>query len=207
MNNDNDKTVFSMKIIGITAPIGCGKSYIADLFAEHGIQTIDADKVYHSMICTPTELVSEISDEFGKDVLSADGALDRKKLGELVFSNPQKLSRLNEITHNAVIRKMLGILKQHECDGAKAVTVQVPLMFESEFYKHCDLIICVAADTNTRIERICKRDACSRAEAIKRINNQKDIEFYIANSDKTVYNNTYDDPIEQVNCLINDLNL
>ena len=196
-----------MKVIGLTAPIGCGKSYIASIFASNGIPTIDSDEVYHSLLSPNSDMITNISNIFGSGVVTPKGELDRKALAAIVFSDKEKLEKLNQITHGAVVQNILDIISQHTQSGDKAVTVQVPLMFESGFEKHCDTVICVSAELDTRIDRICKRDNCNKEEALKKVNNQKDIQFYIAKSDKVVYNNNYDDPHTQVLTLLKELGL
>ena len=196
-----------MIIIGLTAPIGCGKSYVAKIFAEKGIPTVDTDAVYHSLVNTHSQLVDKLADEFGKEILTVDGALDRKKLAPIVFSDKTKLEKLNAITHTAVIEETERIIAEISATGAKAVTVQVPLMFESGYHKRCDTVVCVVADTDVRVSRICKRDGCTEEIAKNRIKNQKEIEFYIANSDEKVYNNGYENIEEQIFPIMEKLSL
>ena len=196
-----------MKIIGITGPIGCGKSYVADIFREFGIDGIDTDKIYHELTSEYSDTVRALEVEFGKAVVSADGSLNRKTLGEIVFNSPEKLKRLNEITHKSVTDKALAIINEKRAQGCKALVVEVPLMFESGFDKLCDEVVCVAADEQTRIERIVKRNGFSAENAKKRIKNQKDIDFYIANSSKVVYNNNCSDVRAQVKALIDGLSI
>ena len=187
-----------MKIIGLTSPIGCGKSYVAQIFAEKGIPTVDTDEVYHSLVNTSTPLVLSLAKEYGDEIVAADGSLDRKKLAPIVFSDKSKLEKLNQITHSAVLEETDRIVSELAQKGIKAVTVQVPLMFESGYNKRCDTVICVIADIDVRISRICKRDGCTEEIAKNRIKNQKEIEFYIANSDEKVYNNGYENIEEQI---------
>ena len=187
-----------MIIIGLTAPIGCGKSYVAEIFAKKGVPTVDTDAVYHSLVNTHSQLVDKLADEFGKEILTVDAALDRKKLAPIVFSDKTKLEKLNAITHTAVIEETERIIAEISATGAKAVTVQVPLMFESGYDKKCDTVVCVVADTDVRVSRICKRDGCTEEIAKNRIKNQKEIDFYIANSDEKVYNNGYENIEEQI---------
>jgi len=196
-----------MIIIGLTAPIGCGKSYVAQIFAKKGIPTVDTDEVYHSLVNSPTPLVKRLAMEYGDDIVAPDGSLDRKKLAPIVLSDRNKLDMLNKITHSAVIAETERIIAELSEKGIKAVTVQVPLMFESGYDKRCDTVVCVVADTNVRISRICKRDGCSEEIAKKRIKNQKEIEFYIANSDEKVYNNGYENIEEQILPILGKLSL
>lgn len=196
-----------MKIIGLTAPIGCGKSYVAGVFENKGIPTIDTDTVYHSLVDSPSRLVSELAEEFGSEILTPDGALDRKKLAPIVFSDNEKLKKLNNITHSAVIAETERLISELAEKGAKAVTVQVPLMFESGYDKRCDTVVCVIADYDVRVARIQKRDGCTEEIAKNRIKNQKEIDFYLANSDEKVYNNGYENIEEQILPIIDKLSL
>lgn len=193
--------------IGLTAPIGCGKSYVAKVFAEKGIPTVDTDEVYHTLVSKPSPLVDKLVKEFGREIITPEGALDRKKLAPIVFSDKTRLSRLNEITHSAVIAETERIISELSSSGIKAVTVQVPLMFESGYNEKCDIVVCIVADTEVRVSRICKRDGCTEEIAKNRIKNQKEIDFYLANSDEKVYNNGYENIEEQILPILGKLSL
>ena len=192
-----------MKVIGITGPIGSGKSYVGDIFEEYGFPRIDTDKVYHGLISKYTDTVKELESEFGKEIVRDDGSVDRKKLGDIVFSDKQKLLRLNEITHKYVHIETTRLIEHYRAKSARAVIVEVPLMFESGFDKMCDEIICVVADDDVRIERIVKRNGISEKNAKNRIKNQKDNNFYIEKSTIVVYNNGKEDIKAQIESMIN----
>ena len=98
---------------------------------------------------------------------------------------------MNQLTHSAIIETILKKCKSLCKKGVLTVIVEVPLMFESGFDKHCSSVISVIANERTRIERIMKRNGFTEAEAQKRIKNQKNNDFYIENSDYIVYNETY----------------
>ncbi len=187
-----------MIVLGITGPIGSGKSYIADRICKHGFSRIDTDKIYHILVDNPSPTVNEIVNEFGKNILSENGGIDRKKLSEIVFSDKKKLLKLNEITHKYVIEKTDALLFEYEKAGEKMTVVEVPLMFESGFDKRCDYVLSVVADEQTRINRICKRNGISESEAKKRIKNQKNNEFYIEKSFFVIYNNNNEGIDEQI---------
>ena len=192
-----------MKVIGITGPIGSGKSYVGDIFEEYGFPRIDTDKVYHELISCYTDTVRELEKEFGKEIVRADGSVDRKKLGEIVFSDKAKLLRLNEITHKYVHKETTRLIEHYRAEAARAVFVEVPLMFESGFDKLCDEIVCVVADDAVRTERIVKRNGISEKDAKNRIKNQKDNNFYIEKSTIVVYNNGNEDIRAQIESMIN----
>lgn len=187
-----------MIILGITGPIGCGKSYVADKISARGFKRIDTDEVYHSLVDSPSETTASLAKEFGREILSENGAINRKKLSEIVFSDKEKLTRLNEITHKAVIEKTEQLISEHIENGEKMLLIEVPLMFESGFDKRCDYVLSVVADEETRVERICKRNALSVEEAKKRIKNQKNIDFYIEKSSFVIYNSNNGDLNAQI---------
>ena len=191
-----------MKIIGITGPIGSGKSYVGDIFEEYGFPRIDTDKVYHGLISGYTDTVKELEAEFGNEIVKEDGSVDRKKLGAIVFSDKAKLNRLNEITHKYVHIETVKLIEKYRAENYKAVVIEVPLMFESGFDKMCDEVICVVADNDVRVERIVKRNGISPKDAEIRIKNQKDNNFYIEKSTIVVYNNGNEDIRAQIEALI-----
>ena len=179
------------QIIGITGPIGSGKSYISYLFKKTGFKIIDSDKVYHSLTSKKTPLTEALGNEFGRSVLNPDGSLNRPALAKLVFNDDSKLQRLNNLTHSAVIDAILKKCQNYFEKGNQTVIVEVPLMFESGFDKYCSNVICVVASEQNRCKRIMKRNGFSEEEALKRIKKQKNNDFYIEKSNKIVYNNSY----------------
>ncbi len=185
----NDKISHKYRIIGITGSIGSGKSYVSNLFKKEGFQTLDADEIYHYLTDRPTNLTKSISDEFGNGVLNHDGSLNRAALSEIVFNDDDKLLRLNEITHGIVIDTILEKCEEYYANGITTIIVEVPLMFESGFDKHCSDIIFVTANEKIRIERIMARNGFTEDEAKKRIKKQKNIDLYIEKCDYILYNN------------------
>ena len=98
-----------MLIIGITGPSGAGKGAVSEyLNTKYGFKVIDADKVYHQIISSPSDCVDELVEHFGKAILNENGGIDRKALSSLVFGekNKERLLLLNEITHKYVIREI-----------------------------------------------------------------------------------------------------
>ncbi len=191
-----------MRIIGITGPIGAGKTYIISLMSKRVRAYINTDNVYHTLISEPSECTENICRYFGDSVRAQNGGIDRKALGEIVFHSEDKLKKLNEITHVCVGKRVKEILSELEAKGEKAVLIEVPMMFESGFDKMCDVVVCVTADREVRLERIIQRSGLSREDAEIRMDNQKSAEFYMENSDYTVYNNGTEDLITQVNTIL-----
>ena len=194
-----------MKIIGITGSIGSGKSHVAALISERGIPRIDTDEVYHGFVSKRSPMTEEIEKHFGSEVINPDGSLNRAALGKIVFSDPEKLKLLNSLTHGTVKARVREMLTEYRKAGERAVLVEVPLMFESGFDKECDEVVCVVADDKVRLERICERDGISEKDAKKRMKNQKDNDFYIANSSIIVYNDGSEDISPRISSIVKTL--
>lgn len=178
-----------MLVIGLTGPSGAGKSVVSELFFAHGIPIVDADDVYHHILIPPSACLNELVYTFGPQILTANGMLDRKILGGIVFSDEKALSQLNQITHQyvmAAIRKRLDDLRR---DGVIAAVLDAPQLFEAGANKDCNIIVSVLADTETRIDRIMKRDNIDRDAALRRIAAQKSDDFFRTHSDYIIENN------------------
>ena len=190
-----------MRFIGLCGGSGSGKSYISSLFASYGIPSVNADEVYHDITSIAGECTLELADEFGDGILTDTGALDRRALSSLIFSNSDPkpyLSRLNSITHKYVKREMLKIAAQYEMDGAESVIFDAPLLFEAGMERDCDLVIAVVANRETRIERIMTRDGITREAAERRINSQHSDEWLRERADIVIVNDSTKSLSEQI---------
>lgn len=177
-----------MKIIGVTGPSGSGKTILTEYFAERGITTVDADKLYHSMLIPPSRCLDEIFKAFGSEVFNPDGSLDRAALSGVVFSDPEKLRLLNSTVLRLVLDEIRVILARLKENGEKAVIIDAPTLIESGFDKECDVVISVISNRERRIARISERDSISEQKARERVLAQKDDEFYRAHSHHVIYN-------------------
>ena len=163
-----------MKIIGLCGGSGSGKGCVCSVFNSFNIPSIDTDKVYHQLTSSSSTCLDALIVEFGEDIISPLGGLDRKKLAERVFFSEdaeKKRVRLNEIAHSFVLDEVRRILTTLE-DKNRFCVVDAPLLFESGFNKECDKIICVIAPKDVRIDRICIRDGISSEAALARISSQ-----------------------------------
>ena len=175
--------------IAIDGPSGAGKSVVSDIFAEHGLPIINADDVYHSLLTPPSECLSELVYAFGPQILTPSGTLDRKALGNLVFSDGELLTQLNEITHKYVMSAIRKRLDDWRREEVLAAVLDAPQLFEAGANKDCNIIVSVLADKETRINRIMRRDGVDRDRAIQRIDAQKSDEFFRKHSDYVIENN------------------
>lgn len=171
-------------LVGLTGQTGSGKTGLCGYLKKSGFAVINCDKAAHSVI-SGGECLRKLAAEFGAEILTPEGALDRRRLASIVFADGEKLALLNKITHPPVIKKILELAGQ--CPE-KAVILDAPTLIESGLYKSCDLLVSVLADKEERLKRICLRDGLSAAEAEARVNSQKRDEFYKEKSDIIIYN-------------------
>lgn len=186
-----------MKIVGICGSSGSGKSTVSKYFQEHGIPVLDCDKIYHTLVESPSDCLAEIGEKFGNDLIQ-NGYLDRKKLGNIVFQNREKLEILNEISHRHVILELEKRIAEFSKSNLKSCIIDAPLLFESGLDKRCDAIIAVISDEKQQIKRICERDGIDEASAKIRIHNQKDANTLSELADFVIHNNgTYEELLLQ----------
>lgn len=181
-----------MKVIGLCGGSGSGKSCVTRIFSELGFSYINTDSVYHDLISQKSECLDALISEFGANILSDFGVVDRKKLANIVFAEnaADKLKRLNEISHFYVLKKTREIISSLDSLRFPGVIVDAPLLFESQFHKECDAVIAVIADVNLRIKRITERDGISEEEAKRRISVQMTDGFLIENADYVIRNSS-----------------
>ena len=172
------------KIIGLTGGIGSGKTTIANYFQSFGIPVYIADDEARK-IMQSSEIIAAIKNAFGNAIFEND-ILNREKLAEIVFSNPEKLEVLNTIVHPAVKKHFDQWLLEHET--APYIIYEAAILFESGGYKRCDIIITVTVPVESRVERVVQRDGTTRELVLKRINAQWTDEQRISKSDFVIEN-------------------
>lgn len=174
-----------MKVFGITGGSGSGKTTVSQMLAALGVEIIDADKIAREVTEKGSECLRELTDAFGSDILLPDGALDRKKLADIAFSDEEKTALLNQITH-----KYIKSETEHRIavSTAELIGIDGAVIIGSPVEPLCEKIVLVMADRKTRTERIKMRDNLTGSEAIKRIDAQPCEEFYMENSDYIVNN-------------------
>jgi len=173
------------KIIGLTGGIGSGKSTVAAYMASKGIPVYIADEeAKNIMECE--NIKQKIQNLFSESILNSDATLNRKKIAQLVFNNPEKLKELNAIVHPEVRLHFSNWLKEHK--NYPFVIKEVAILFETGGNKECDKVILITAPVSLRIERSMKRDNLTKDEILVRINNQFSDEEKIKMSDFVVEN-------------------
>jgi len=158
--------------VGLTGGIASGKSTVAARMRELGLTVLDADQLAHQLMEPGQPAYDDVVREFGREVLAADGRVDRKKLGDIVFRDAAKRERLNAIVHPRVIAAREEQLKQMEAENPNGIAiVEAALLVESGYYKKLDsLIVCVCSPQD-QIKRLRAR-GLTEAEAKRRIEAQ-----------------------------------
>ena len=141
--------------VGLTGGIGCGKTTVAKVFAQLNIPVIDADEIAHRLVAIGQPALSQIQQEFGADILSPDGSLNRKKLRELIFSDLKQKQKLESILHPLVYQAIQAELKQL---NTPYCIICIPLLFETNMSHFVDRILVVDCSVETQIERVRSRD-------------------------------------------------
>lgn len=187
--------------IGLTGGIGCGKSTVSAVFAEFAVPIIDADTISHDLVAPGRPALVLIQDVFGAGVITSDGALDRAKLREIVFSDPQAKKKLEAILHPLVYQAIQIQLKQ--LDGAYCLIV-IPLLFETDMTHLVDRILVVDCPVEQQIARVLGRDKLTAEQAQAIINSQISRSVRLACADDVIENmQTTDKLAEQVKKLHN----
>jgi len=173
------------KIIGLTGGIGSGKSTVAHYIASKGIPVYIADAAAKE-IMEQQGVIAQIKQVFHQNVITSDGKLDRKVIGQLVFTSPELLKKLNAIVHPLVKTHFIEWLQQHKT--ASFVLKEVAILFESGGNKECDKVILVTAPEAIRIQRTMLRDNISQEAILNRIQNQLSDAEKIQKSDFVISN-------------------
>jgi dephospho-CoA kinase len=156
--------------VALTGGIATGKSHVLEQFRKHGVPCLDADALVHGVESAGTEATQAIAARFGPGVLDADGAVDRKKLAAIVFSDPSALSDLEAIVHPAVYRAIAAGLRGFELlGGCSLAVVDVPLLYETGHAGEFDTVIATVCSPERQLERMMVRNALPEAEARQRL--------------------------------------
>jgi dephospho-CoA kinase len=143
-----------MLVVGITGNIGSGKTTLSALLKEKSVEVLDADLIAHEVQGNRSDVSQKIVDEFGTFVLQPNGEIDRKRLAEIVFNDPQRLDALDRIVHPHVIIRIDRRLREIEKEGAHPIViVDAPLIIEAGMREMHDLIVVVVANDDLRLVR------------------------------------------------------
>ena len=175
-------------VVGLTGQTGAGKTTVSDAFARHGYAVINADLVARE-VTADREVVQRLAGLFGLGIVGADGGLDRKALGEKVFSDPEELRKLDAVLYPLITERIRGRIRELAAEGRRYILLDAPTLFESGADKLCVKTIAVLADQKLRKERIMERDGLSAEAADTRISAQNPDSFYRRQCDYVLHNN------------------
>ena len=165
-----------MLTIGLTGGIGSGKSEVARALEEFGAVVVNADRVGHQAYAPNTEAWHEVVAAFGEDILAANGEVDRKKLGAVVFSDPKALARLNRIMHPRIYQAIAAQLQRLREQGVRVAVVEAALLIEAGWLPLVDEVWVVSASEEAVVQRVRARTSLSEDEVRRRIRSQMSAE-------------------------------
>lgn len=173
-------------ILGITGRSGTGKTCICKIFKKNSFFVINADLVYKELLDKKTECFFDIIDYFSNNILDDNFCIDRKKLSTIVFNDEKELKILNKITHKYIIQSIKEKIVNNKNEK---IIIDAPLLFESGLNNICNKTICVISDYENIKKRLKIRDNLTDEEILNRINNQKNDEFLLKNTNYYIINN------------------
>ena len=184
----------SMYVIGLTGGIGSGKSTVAEMLARKGAKLLSADAVGHEVYEPGRPAYQEIVDGFGRGIVGPDGKIDRKRLGPIVFSDPEQLRRLNAITHPRMKDLMREKLEAQRARAVPIAVLEAALLFDAGWDDLTDEVWVTVAPPEVAAARTAERSGISVEEALSRIRAQMSNEERTARSQVVI---DTDCPLEQ----------
>ncbi|MFD5026083.1 dephospho-CoA kinase [Streptomyces sp. NPDC058373] len=175
-----------MLTVGLTGGIGAGKSEVSRLLVEHGAHLVDADKIAREVVEPGTPGLAAVVEAFGESVLADDGSLDRARLGEIVFADPERRAVLNGIIHPLVGERSAELQREAPADGV--VVHDVPLLAENGLAELYDLVIVVDVAPETQVDRLVRLRGMGEEEARARMGAQAGREERLAVADLVIDN-------------------
>ncbi|WP_027148920.1 dephospho-CoA kinase [Methylobacter tundripaludum] len=175
--------------VGLTGGIGCGKSTVAEIFADLNIPVLDADQIAHSLVEKGQPALTRIQQEFGASILNPDGSLNRRHLREIVFSDLKQKQKLESILHPLIYKTLQAEL---EPLIAPYCIISIPLLFETDMTHLVDRILVIDCPVETQIERVKIRDNLTIERIQSIIDNQVSRAYRIAKADDLIDNSTTD---------------
>jgi dephospho-CoA kinase len=172
--------------VGLTGGIAAGKSEVSRRLADLGAVVIDADAIAREVVAPGTPGLAEITAAFGTGVLGADGALDRPRLGEIVFADPGLLAKLNAIVHPLVSERMLEVERSVPPDAV--VVHDVPLLAENQLAGRYDVVVVVDVPPEVQLARLARLRGMQEQQAKARMDAQASREQRLAVADIVVDN-------------------
>ena len=188
-----------MKRVALTGGIATGKSYVRAQFERAGVPTIDADRLARDVVAAGTPGFDAVLKRFGREVLDSEGALDRRKLGAIVFSDPIARRDLEGIIHPAVKSAIDAWFASFGSAAPGFGVADIPLLYETGRHREFDTVVVTACDPETQVSRIVARDGITEAEARARVAAQLPIDEKVRRADYVIHTDgTFDETNRQI---------
>ena len=186
--------------IGLTGGLASGKSFVGHALAELGCHLIDADELGHQVLMPGAEAYDAVVNEFGEEILDDDRYIVRRKLGALVWNNPERLAKLNSLVHPPVIAREQQMSAEFaRQDPAAIIVVESAILVETGSYRRFDRLIVVVCTVEQQVERAMKRGAYSKEEVLARLSRQLPLEEKVRVADYVIdTSDTKEHAVEQV---------
>lgn len=178
--------------VGLTGGIASGKSLVADAFARLGVPIVDADVVAREVVAPGTDGLAAVVDAFGREVLDADGRLDRRRLRARIFADDAARTRLEQILHPRIRAAMDAQLDAHENAGTAWALAVIPLLIETGQQARFDRLLVVDAPESVQLARVQARDGASEAEARAILDRQAPRDERLRHADDVIVNDSDD---------------
>lgn len=162
-------------VLGVTGSIATGKTTAVNVFREFGIPVVDGDQVARLIVEPGKAALAAIAASFGADLLTVEGRLDRKKLGAIVFNDPQKRRRLDDLLDGYLREEILHQIREQAAQSP-LVVADIPLLFERGYQQYMDEVAVVYIPRALQLTRLMARDGLTEQEATQRIDSQLTIE-------------------------------
>ncbi len=162
---------------GLTGGLASGKTFVSEALASFGCYVIHADELGHQVLAPDGEAYEAVVGEFGKEILAADGTIDRQKLAALVFHDPERLARLNAIVHPPVLRREDELAARFFAQNPHGIAVlEAAILIETGSYRRVDKLILVFCAQGQQMERALRRAGSAEADVRARIERQMPLE-------------------------------
>ncbi|HHT51439.1 MAG TPA: dephospho-CoA kinase [Eubacteriaceae bacterium] len=177
-----------MDIIGLTGGIASGKTTASNILRSFGATIIDADHLARKVVKKGEPALDKLVAAFGEAILTNDGELNRKKLGEIVFNDNKKLEKLNDILHPLINSLAIKLFQKERNKGKDKIVYDSPLLIEKNLIHMVDKVWLIYLDEKSQLRRLMERDNYTKVQALKRINSQMPIKDKIRFADVLIDN-------------------